>query len=68
MARTVTKDLIEVAFPLKKVSLDAAHVKNVRHRHICPARRRQSHPLRSVRWAIQLPAVRSGAWLRYSGK
>ena len=38
------KRLIEVAFPLKQVSLDSVHEKNVRHGHIStlhiwPARR-----------------------------
>ena len=31
---TDSKRLIEVAFPLKQVSLDSVHEKNVRHGHI----------------------------------
>ncbi len=47
------KRLIEVAFPLKQVSLDAVHEKNVRHGHIStlhiwPARR----PLAAARAAL----------------
>ncbi|GAH32586.1 unnamed protein product [marine sediment metagenome] len=42
--RSDDKRLIEVAFPLKQVSLDRVHEKNVRHGHIStlhirPARR-----------------------------
>ena len=49
----VAKRLIEVAFPLKQVSLDAVHEKNVRHGHlstlhIWPARR----PLAACRAAL----------------
>ena len=48
-----TKRLIEVAFPLKQVSLDSVHEKNVRHGHIStlhiwPARR----PLAAARAAL----------------
>ena len=47
------KRLIEVAFPLKQVSLDSVHEKNVRHGHIStlhiwPARR----PLAASRAAL----------------
>ena len=50
---TNDKRLIEVAFPLKQVSLDSVHEKNVRHGHICtlhiwPARR----PLAAARAAL----------------
>ena len=49
----VAKRLIEIAFPLKQVSLDAVHEKNVRHGHIStlhiwPARR----PLAACRAAL----------------
>ena len=48
-----TKRLIETAFPLKQVSLDSVHEKNVRHGHIStmhiwPARR----PLAAARAAL----------------
>ena len=50
---TKNKRLIEVAFPLKEVSLDSVHEKNVRHGHIStlhiwPARR----PLAAARAAL----------------
>lgn len=50
---TTPKRLIEVAFPLKQVSLDSVHEKNVRHGHIStlhiwPARR----PLAASRAAL----------------
>ena len=50
---TKDKRLIEVAFPLKQVSLDSVHEKNVRHGHIStlhiwPARR----PLAAARAAL----------------
>ena len=50
---TNDKRLIEVAFPLKQVSLDSVHEKNVRHGHIStlhiwPARR----PLAAARAAL----------------
>ena len=50
---TNSKRLIEVAFPLKQVSLDSVHEKNVRHGHIStlhiwPARR----PLAASRAAL----------------
>ena len=53
MTTTNTKRLIEVAFPLKQVSLDSVHEKNVRHGHIStlhiwPARR----PLAASRAAL----------------
>ncbi len=35
------KRLIEVVTQRKRLSVAAAHVKNVRHRQICPAPRRQ---------------------------
>ena len=51
--KTTDKRLIEVAFPLKQVSLDSVHEKNVRHGHIStlhiwPARR----PLAASRAAL----------------
>ena len=53
MTTTNAKRLIEVAFPLKQVSLDSVHEKNVRHGHIStlhiwPARR----PLAAARAAL----------------
>ena len=53
MTTTSPKRLIEVAFPLKQVSLDSVHEKNVRHGHIStlhiwPARR----PLAASRAAL----------------
>ena len=53
MTTTNSKRLIEVAFPLKQVSLDSVHEKNVRHGHIStlhiwPARR----PLAAARAAL----------------
>ena len=53
MTTTNPKRLIEVAFPLKQVSLDSVHEKNVRHGHIStlhiwPARR----PLAASRAAL----------------
>ena len=53
MTTTNPKRLIEVAFPLKQVSLDSVHEKNVRHGHIStlhiwPARR----PLAAARAAL----------------
>ena len=36
------KRLIEVAFPLKQVSLDSVHEKNVRHGHISTLQIRNS--------------------------
>ena len=53
MTTTTPKRLIEVAFPLKQVSLDSVHEKNVRHGHIStlhiwPARR----PLAASRAAL----------------
>ena len=50
---TNDKRLIEVAFPLKQVSMDSVHEKNVRHGHIStlhiwPARR----PLAACRAAL----------------
>ena len=53
MTTNNAKRLIEVAFPLKQVSLDSVHEKNVRHGHIStlhiwPARR----PLAASRAAL----------------
>ena len=75
--RVSGKRLIEVAFPLKRVSLDSVHEKNVRHGHIStlhiwPARR----PLAACRAALiatllpdpDRPAVRKKILERMAGR
>ena len=61
---TNDKRLIEVDFPLKRVSLDSVHEKNVRHGHIStlhiwPARR----PLAASRAAL-IATLLPGPWRR----